>query len=185
MHDSTRASPTQRSGRSLTPWDTGVSHQFAYERVNKAFASRVAEIAQPNATVWVHDYQLQLVPSMLREMRPDLSIGFFLHIPFPPSALFAQLPWRRQILEGLLGADLIGFHTHDDARQFVYSCERSLGIAAYEGTIASTIGASASAPFRSVSTPRFLGNCSGASRPRARPTVACGDGFAGDGSARC
>ncbi len=85
--------------------------------------------------MWVHDYQLQLVPSMLREMRPDLSIGFFLHIPFPPSALFAQLPWRRQILEGLLGADLIGFHTHDDARQFVYSCERSLGIAAYEGTM--------------------------------------------------
>ncbi|MBL6835333.1 MAG: bifunctional alpha,alpha-trehalose-phosphate synthase (UDP-forming)/trehalose-phosphatase [Candidatus Nanopelagicales bacterium] len=111
-------------------------HQFrAYERVNNAFASRVAEIAQPNATVWVHDYQLQLVPSMLREMRPDLSIGFFLHIPFPPSALFAQLPWRRQILEGLLGADLIGFHTHDDARQFVYSCERSLGLAAYEGTM--------------------------------------------------
>jgi trehalose 6-phosphate synthase/phosphatase len=111
-------------------------HHFrAYERVNRAFADRVAKIAEPGATVWVHDYQLQLVPSMLRGLRPDLSIGFFLHIPFPPSALFAQLPWRRQILDGLLGADLIGFHTHDDARAFVYSCERFLGLAAHEGTI--------------------------------------------------
>jgi len=111
-------------------------HHFrAYERVNRAFAERIAEIAEPGATVWIHDYQLQLVPSLLRTLRPDLSIGFFLHIPFPPSALFAQLPWRRQILEGLLGADLIGFHTHDDARAFVYSCERFLGLAAHEGTI--------------------------------------------------
>lgn len=111
-------------------------HHFrAYERVNRAFAQRVAEVAAPGATVWVHDYQLQLVPGMLRELRPDVSIGFFLHIPFPPSALFAQLPWRRRILEGLLGSDLIGFHTHDDARAFVYSCERFLGISAHEGTV--------------------------------------------------
>jgi len=111
-------------------------HHFrAYERVNRAFAQRVAEVAAPGATVWVHDYQLQLVPGLLRELRPDVSIGFFLHIPFPPSALFAQLPWRRRILEGLLGSDLIGFHTHDDARAFVYSCERFLGISAHEGTV--------------------------------------------------
>jgi trehalose 6-phosphate synthase/phosphatase len=111
-------------------------HHFrAYERVNRAFAQRVAEVAAPQATVWVHDYQLQLVPGMLRDLRPDVSIGFFLHIPFPPSALFAQLPWRRRILEGLLGSDLIGFHTHDDARAFVYSCERFLGLTAHEGTV--------------------------------------------------
>lgn len=111
-------------------------HHFrAYERVNRAFAERIAQVAAPDATVWVHDYQLQLVPGMLRDLRPDVSIGFFLHIPFPPSALFAQLPWRRRILEGLLGSDLIGFHTHDDARAFVYSCERFLGLTAHEGTV--------------------------------------------------
>lgn len=111
-------------------------HHFrAYERVNRAFAQRIADVAAPNATVWVHDYQLQLVPGMLRELRPDVNIGFFLHIPFPPSALFAQLPWRRRIVEGLLGSDLIGFHTHDDARAFVYSCERFLGLTAHEGTV--------------------------------------------------
>jgi trehalose 6-phosphate synthase len=81
----------------------------AYVTVNQRFADRAAEVAARGATVWVHDYQLQLVPQMLREQRPDLRIGFFLHIPFPPSELFSQLPWRKQILEGLLGADLIGF----------------------------------------------------------------------------
>ena len=67
------------------------------------------EVADDAATVFIQDYQLQLVPRMLRDLRPDLKIGFFLHIPFPPVELFAQLPWRRQILEGLLGADLVGF----------------------------------------------------------------------------
>ena len=69
--------------------------------------------------MWVQDYQLQLVPGMLRERRPDLRIGFFLHIPFPPSELFAQLPWRREIIEGLLGADLVGFHTDGGAQNFL------------------------------------------------------------------
>ena len=59
--------------------------------------------------MWVHDYQLQLVPALLRELRPDVRIGFFLHIPFPPQELFSRLPWREQILEGLLGADVVGF----------------------------------------------------------------------------
>ena len=81
----------------------------SYVAVNRRFAERAAERAAEDATVWVHDYQLQLVPQMLRELRPDLRIGFFLHIPFPPAELFQQLPWRRQILEGLLGADLVGF----------------------------------------------------------------------------
>lgn len=81
----------------------------AYRQVNRRFAEAVAEVADDEAVVFIQDYQLQLVPQLLREMRPDLKIGFFLHIPFPPIELFAQLPWRRQILEGLLGADLIGF----------------------------------------------------------------------------
>src|SRR6478672_9175523 len=80
-----------------------------YKEVNERFARASAEVAAPNATVWVQDYQLQLVPKMLRELRPDLTIGFFNHIPFPPYGIFSQLPWRRAIAEGLLGADVIGF----------------------------------------------------------------------------
>ena len=91
----------------------------SYVTVNQRFAERAAEIAAEDATVWVQDYQLQLVPQMLRELRPDLRIGFYLHIPFPPAELFSQLPWRRQILEGLLGADLIGFQLSGGAANFV------------------------------------------------------------------
>src|SRR5256885_1972028 len=76
---------------------------------NHRYAEAAAAAAAPGATVWVHDYHLQLVPMMLRGLRPDVRIGFFLHIPFPPQELFAQLPWRREIVEGLLGADLVGF----------------------------------------------------------------------------
>jgi len=77
--------------------------------------------------VWVHDYQMQLVPGMLRELRPDLRIGFFLHIPFPPTELFQQLPWRRQILEGLLGADLVGFQLSGAAQNFVRLVRQRVG----------------------------------------------------------
>ncbi len=91
----------------------------AYRTVNDRFARRAAEVAAPNATVWIHDYQLQLVPQMLRRLRPDVRIGFFLHIPFPPGELFNRLPWRRQILTGLLGADLIGFQLPGGTRNFV------------------------------------------------------------------
>ena len=90
----------------------------AYVRVNERFAAKVAEVAAESATVWIHDYQLQLVPQMVRRMRPDLAIGFFNHIPFPPFELFAQLPWRDDILRGLLGADLIGFQRPADAANF-------------------------------------------------------------------
>ena len=90
----------------------------AYVRVNERFATAVDDVAAEGATVWVQDYQLQLVPGMLREQRPDLRIGFFLHIPFPPVELFIQLPWREQIVRGLLGADLVGFHTPGGARNF-------------------------------------------------------------------
>jgi trehalose 6-phosphate synthase len=90
----------------------------AYVKVNERFADAVAEVADEGATVWVQDYQLQLLPAALRERRPDLRIGFFLHIPFPPIELFVQLPWRKRIIEGLLGADLVGFHTLGGARNF-------------------------------------------------------------------
>jgi trehalose 6-phosphate synthase len=90
-----------------------------YVEVNRRFAEAAAEVAAEGATVWVHDYQLQLVPRMLRDRRPDLKIGFFLHIPFPPTELFMQLPWRRELIEGLLGADLVGFHTPGGAANFL------------------------------------------------------------------
>jgi trehalose 6-phosphate synthase len=100
----------------------------AYRAVNERFARAAADIAAENAVVWVQDYQLQLVPSMLRALRPDLRIGFFLHIPFPPAELFWQLPWRRETLEGLLGADLVGFQRPGGASNFIRLCRRQLGL---------------------------------------------------------
>ncbi|MGN8245074.1 alpha,alpha-trehalose-phosphate synthase (UDP-forming) [Cellulomonas soli] len=91
----------------------------AYQRVNRRFAEAAAAKAAPGGTVWVHDYQLQLVPKFLRQLRPDLRIGYFHHIPFPPLEIFAQLPWRLQVVEGLLGADLVGFQRGGDAANFV------------------------------------------------------------------
>ncbi|HWI44506.1 MAG TPA: trehalose-6-phosphate synthase [Nocardioides sp.] len=101
-------------------WDT-------YVKVNRRFAEKAADLAAKRATVWVHDYQLQLVPQFLRELRPDLRIGFYLHIPFPPAELFQQLPWRRQILEGLLGADLVGFQLPGAAQNFVRLVRQRVG----------------------------------------------------------
>ncbi|QBR93457.1 alpha,alpha-trehalose-phosphate synthase (UDP-forming) [Nocardioides euryhalodurans] len=99
----------------------------SYVTVNRRFAEKAVEVAEEGATVWVHDYQLQLVPQMLRDLRPDLRIGFYLHIPFPPAELFAQLPWRRQILEGLLGADLVGFQMSGGAQNFVRLVRQRVG----------------------------------------------------------
>ncbi|KIA74411.1 trehalose-phosphate synthase [Arthrobacter sp. Leaf145] len=103
-----------------TWWDS-------YRKVNRKFADAVARHAAQDATVWVQDYQLQLVPRLLRESRPDLKIGFFNHIPFPPPEIFAQLPWRREIIDGLLGADLLGFQRPSDAGNFMRSARRFLG----------------------------------------------------------
>jgi alpha,alpha-trehalose-phosphate synthase [UDP-forming] len=100
----------------------------AYVQVNQRFARAVAEQAALGATVWVNDYQLQLVPKMLREQRSDLRIGVFIHIPFPGYEIFAQLPWRRQIVTGLLGADLLGFQRHGDAANFLRACRQSAGM---------------------------------------------------------
>ena len=91
----------------------------AYREVNLRFANEVAAVAAENATVWVQDYQLQLVPGILRQLRPDLTIGFFLHIPFPSPDLFRQLPWREELVRGLLDANLIGFHLESNARNFL------------------------------------------------------------------
>ncbi|UQX87336.1 trehalose-6-phosphate synthase [Jatrophihabitans telluris] len=100
----------------------------AYVAVNRRFADTAAANAAKNATVWVHDYQLQLVPGMLRQTRADLRIGFFNHIPFPGYEIFAQLPWRRQVVEGLLGADLIGFQRRADATNFLRASRRAAGL---------------------------------------------------------
>ncbi len=107
----------------------------AYVRVNQRFAQKAAKVAKKNAVVWVQDYQLQLVPSMLRELRPDLRIGFFLHIPFPPTELFQQLPWRRQILEGLLGADLVGFQMPGAAQNFIRLVRQRVGHKTHRDTV--------------------------------------------------
>jgi trehalose 6-phosphate synthase len=100
----------------------------AYVSVNRRFAEAAAEAAAEGGTVWVQDYQLQLVPKFLREARPDLTIGYFHHIPFPAYGLFSQLPWRRQVLEGLLGADVIGFQRVADAGNFARAVRRQLRI---------------------------------------------------------
>src|SRR5436853_1213728 len=95
-----------------------------YVEVNRRFAEATSRAAAKDATIWVQDYQLQLVPKMLRELRPDLTIGFFLHIPFPPVELFLQMPWRTEITEGLLGADLVGFHLPGRAQNFMTLARR-------------------------------------------------------------
>ncbi|CRZ18969.1 alpha,alpha-trehalose-phosphate synthase (UDP-forming) [Mycolicibacterium neworleansense] len=99
----------------------------SYVDVNRRFAEATARAAAPGATVWIQDYQLQLVPKMLRMLRPDVTIGFFLHIPFPPVELFMQMPWRSEIVEGLLGADLVGFHLAGGAQNFLVLARRLVG----------------------------------------------------------
>ena len=99
----------------------------SYVDVNRRFAEATARAAAPGATVWIQDYQLQLVPKMLRMLRPDVTIGFFLHIPFPPVELFMQMPWRTEIVEGLLGADLVGFHLAGGAQNFLVLARRLVG----------------------------------------------------------
>ncbi|TWP51341.1 trehalose-6-phosphate synthase [Lentzea tibetensis] len=107
----------------------------SYRTVNQRFADATAKVAAQGATVWVQDYQLQLVPAMLREQRPDLRIGFFLHIPFPPVELFMQLPWRTEIIRGLLGADLVGFHRPGGAQNFLWLARRLVGLEPSRGSV--------------------------------------------------
>jgi trehalose 6-phosphate synthase len=98
----------------------------AYVTVNRRFAEAAAGAVATGGTVWVHDYQLQLVPEMVRALRPDVTIGYFHHIPFPAHGLYAQLPWRDQVLRGLLGADVIGFQRAQDASYFLAAVRRRL-----------------------------------------------------------
>jgi trehalose 6-phosphate synthase/phosphatase len=98
-----------------------------YATVNELFCQHVLEQARPDDFIWVHDYHLMLLPQMLRARMPQATIGYFLHIPFPSFELFRLLPWRKEILEGLLGADLIGFHTYDYVRHFLSSVCRIVG----------------------------------------------------------
>jgi len=107
-------------------------HWAEYERVNRRFAEAVAKQWTPDHDVWIHDYQLLRVPHHLRELRPEARIGFFLHIPFPSFEVFRILPARHLLLQGMLGADLIGFHTADYADHFTEAVSRLLGVAVLE-----------------------------------------------------
>lgn len=105
----------------------------AYVQVNRNFADKLAEVVRPGDTVWIHDYQLMLVPEMLRVVQPNVQIGFFLHIPFPSYEILRLLPteWKNALLRGLMGADLIGFHTHDYVQHFMQSVKMLLGVDNY------------------------------------------------------
>ncbi|SDX09341.1 trehalose 6-phosphate synthase [Amycolatopsis xylanica] len=107
----------------------------SYVKVNRRFAEASAKVAGHGAIVWIQDYQLQLVPTMLRELRPDLRIGFFLHIPFPPVELFMQLPWRAEIVRGLIGADLVGFHRPGGAQNFLWLARQLIGLEPSRGAV--------------------------------------------------
>ena len=98
-----------------------------FQLVNRRFAQEIVALAAPGATVWVQDYQLHLVPGMVKELRPDITVGFFLHIPFPSPDLFAQLPWREELIRGLAHADLVGFHTARSAQNFAECATRFAG----------------------------------------------------------
>lgn len=101
----------------------------AYLRVNLLFRDAVLEVLEPGDTVWVHDYQLMLLPAQVRAARPEAAIGFFLHVPFPSYELVRLLPgpWKRELLNGMLGADLVGFHTHEYTQHFLHSVFRVIG----------------------------------------------------------
>ncbi|HXH25044.1 MAG TPA: trehalose-6-phosphate synthase, partial [Vicinamibacterales bacterium] len=108
------------------PLDSAGWH--TYREVNERFADAIAGAYRPGDIVWVHDYHLMLVPALLRERIPAARIGFFLHIPFPAYEVFRMLPWRRELLEGLLGADLVGFHMAAYVRYFSRALRHVLGL---------------------------------------------------------
>ena len=107
-----------------------------YKKVNKKFCDAIIKIAEPGDNIWINDYHLMLLPTMLRKELPDARISFFLHIPFPPFEIFHLIPWRKEILEGLLGADLIGFHIYDYVHNFLDSVYNILG---YDHTLGEII----------------------------------------------
>ncbi|SEP08991.1 bifunctional alpha,alpha-trehalose-phosphate synthase (UDP-forming)/trehalose-phosphatase [Mucilaginibacter sp. OK283] len=107
-----------------------------YQAVNKKFRDVILTIAEPGDVIWIHDYQLLLLPGLVRHEIPDVSIGFFLHIPFPSHEMFRLIPWRSELLEGMLGADLIGLHTFDDVRHFLGATTRILPVTSSANIIA-------------------------------------------------
>ncbi len=104
------------------------THWESYKKVNRLFAEAASKIIEPGDMVWVQDYQLMLLPKMLRDLNSDISIGYFHHIPFPSYELFRVLPERSELLSGILGADLIAFHTYEYMRHFISATERVLDI---------------------------------------------------------
>lgn len=102
-----------------------------YRTVNEKYAQVILEHIRPDDTIWIHDYQLMLLPGLIRKAMPNISIGYFQHIPFPSYEIFRSLPWREELLNGLLGADLIGFHTYDDVRHFISSVNRITNISGF------------------------------------------------------
>lgn len=103
---------------------------IAYQQVNQKFLEiALAQSLEEQDTIWIHDYQLMLLPQMMRQQKENLSIGYFQHIPFPPDEIFRCIPWRDELLKGLLGADLIAFHTFNDSQHFLRSCSNILGLA--------------------------------------------------------
>ena len=155
----------------------------SYVDTNERFAELTARVASPGATVWVHDYQLHLVPALLRALRPDLRIGFFLHIPFAAPGAVQQLPWRQQIVEGMLGADLVGFQRPGAAQNFLQICRRLVDVHPARAQIPyrGAHGARRGFPSRSTS-PRSTGSRRSPRRPArpgscarrsARPAASC------------
>ena len=104
------------------------SYWDSYLAVNHKFKEAIFQVAEAGDIIWIHDYQLLLLAGLIRQEQPDITIGFFLHIPFPSYELFRLIPWRAELLENMLGADLIGFHTFDDARHFISSTTRILPV---------------------------------------------------------
>src|SRR5690606_17356462 len=127
----------------LWPLFHSLSHRVSYDRtswthyqaVNQRFADVIAEVIEPGDTVWIHDYQLCLVPQLVRDLGVECAIGYFLHIPFPSSDTYRTLPVREEILRGMLGADLLGFHTYEYVSHFRNACLRVLGLESEPETV--------------------------------------------------
>jgi len=119
----------------LTHYDE--SYWQDYQRVNQLYADALLKVLRPDDLLWIHDYQLMLLPRLIRKHFPEMPIGFFLHIPFPSYEIFRLLPrtWRAELIEGVLGASLVGFHTHDYTRDFLTSVLRTVGYEHQLGSI--------------------------------------------------
>src|SRR5690606_8712794 len=97
--------------------------------VNQAFCDTIwAQQLDAKDEIWIHDYQLMVLPKLIRQGDEKISIGYFQHIPFPPDEIFRCIPWRNDLLEGLLGADLIAFHTYNDTQHFLNACTHIIGL---------------------------------------------------------